>query len=62
MDTGDTLARRVGMKLLSERDENVRNVLVALTGSVINVGMKLLSERDENAFRQSSSGNLGYEQ
>ena len=37
----------VGMKLLSERDENVISI-TADSGLSLNVGMKPLSERDEN--------------
>ena len=40
--------KRVGMKPLSERDENLITVL-ALPTRLILVGMKPLSERDENS-------------
>ena len=40
-------AKNVGMKPLSERDENLFNIAYT-AGRYLSVGMKPLSERDEN--------------
>jgi len=45
---GAATIRIVGMKPLSERDENTENLSETIKSACHNVGMKPLSERDEN--------------